>query len=472
MNVPLIDVSLSACRSSSKTMKSIAWILCLFFSITAFLLPALWNGFAIVFFDTGGYLDRVLTMSLYPGRSFLFGLFLWVTSFGWWSFWGPILIQSLLCLWLIHLMLRCHNLPAGPPATAVFCISLSLLTGISWYTSQLMPDILVPLVVLAIWLLGFHWHRLSLHERLGLLATALLGLMSHNSSLALGVGLIAVILMLRAAVYRKNWSISISILPPVAVVAASFVLIPMLNLALSGKATYASGGPVFLFARFVQEGIAQRWLADNCPVANIKLCKMQKHIPNTSEGFLWARNSPLRELGNWSGAAANAELGYVVAESLKDYPGRIFRSSLQATSQQFFMVETGDGLDNYQDYTRKVFSNLSPRISELFNKAGQQRNQMTQQLFNILNRVHVPVAYLSVLGLMMVIGWGLIAKRPDLAGLALFVFLALLGNAFICGALSGPFDRYQSRLIWLATLVVCMAIAGVFRGVHKHETAP
>jgi hypothetical protein len=434
-----------------------AWILCLIFSTLAFLLPALWNGFAIVFFDTGGYLDRVLTMSLYPGRSFLYGLFLWLTSFGWASFWGPILIQSLLCLWMIHLMLRLHDLPAGPTATAIFCIGLSLLTGISWYTSQLMPDILVALVVLALWLLGFHWHKLRLYERMGLLATALLGLMSHNSSLALGIGLIVVILILRAAVCRKGWSISINILPPIAIVAASFVLIPMLNLTLTGKATYASGGPVFLFARFVQEGIAQRWLAENCPIANIKLCKMQKRIPNTSEGFLWAKNSPLRDLGNWTGAAANAELGYVVAESFKDYPDKIFRASLKATSQQFFMVETGDGLDNYQDYTRKVFSNLSPQIAQSFNKARQQSNQFKQQLFDTLNRVDVPVAYLSVLGLMIVIGWGLIAKRSDFVCLALFVFLALLGNAFICGALSGPFDRYQSRLIWLATLVVCMA---------------
>jgi hypothetical protein len=42
--------------------------------------------------------------------------------------------------------------------------------------------------------------------------------------------------------------------------------------------------------------------------------------------------------------------------------------------------------------------------------------------------------------------------------LALFVLLALLGNAFICGVLSNPHDRYQSRLVWLASLVVGMAL--------------
>jgi hypothetical protein len=58
---------------------------------------------------------------------------------------------------------------------------------------------------------------------------------------------------------------------------------------------------------------------------------------------------------------------------------------------------------------------------------------------------------------LLVIGWGLRSGRHDLAAAALFVFIALLGNAFICGALSNPHDRYQGRLAWLAPLVVGMA---------------
>lgn len=439
---------------------SITWFFSFVLSIMAFLVPALWNGFAIVFFDTGGYIDRIVTMKPYPGRSFIYGLFLWGTSLGWWSFWGPICIQSFLCFWVIHLMLRCHGLPASPPAMAFFCIGLSLLTGISWYTSQLMPDILVPLVVLALWLLSFHWHSLKVSERTGLLAFSVLALMSHNSCLALVTGLIPVTLIIRAMVYRAGLPLLTSIMPPVAVVAASLVLIPLLNLGLSGKVTYASGGPVFLFARFVQEGIAQRWLADHCPVPDIDLCKMQKRLPKSSDGFLWSTNSPFQELGGWTGGRANTELEYVVRETIKHYPAPIFQASLQATIKQFFMIETGDGLDNYQDYTQKVFARFSPALVQAFNAAGQQRNLVTQKLFDALNLVNVPLAYLSILGLLLVIGWGVHTGRPAFAGLATFVFFALVGNAFICGALSSPFDRYQSRLVWLATLVVGMAGVG------------
>ena len=37
--------------------------------------------------------------------------------------------------------------------------------------------------------------------------------------------------------------------------------------------------------------------------------------------------------------------------------------------------------------------------------------------------------------------------------------VTLVGNAFICGALSNPHDRYQSRVVWIAVLAVGMVLA-------------
>jgi hypothetical protein len=37
-----------------------------------------------------------------------------------------------------------------------------------------------------------------------------------------------------------------------------------------------------------------------------------------------------------------------------------------------------------------------------------------------------------------------------------FVLVALIGNAIVCGALSNPHDRYQSRLIWLAPFALAL----------------
>jgi hypothetical protein len=38
------------------------------------------------------------------------------------------------------------------------------------------------------------------------------------------------------------------------------------------------------------------------------------------------------------------------------------------------------------------------------------------------------------------------------------VTVAVLANAFACGALSGPHDRYGARIAWIATFTAAIAI--------------
>jgi hypothetical protein len=435
-----------------------AWTLSIVLSIGVFLAPALWNGFAIIFFDTGGYVGRVLDLTLAPGRSLFYGLFLWAASLGWWTFWGPVLLQATATVWVIHNILRCHGLPSGPLATALHCGALGLLTGISWYTSQLLPDILVPLVTLSLWLLAADGRKLSRLNRSGLIALCLLGLLSHMSCMALAMGLVAVLFCIRGVSRWWKWSWTISIFPPAAVVAASLLLMPFLHLVLLGQGGFTPGGPVFIFGRLVQDGIAQRWLAEHCPAPGIKLCEMQDRIPHTADEFLWRGDSPFHEMGGWEGGG-DAEIRYLVRASIKAYPYDFIRTSLRATAEQMVMVATGDGLDEFHAAARGIFVDLNARTRTSLNAARQQRGQITQPLFDGLNLIHRPIAYLSMLGLLIIMGWGWYKKRYDVTALAFFVFLSLLGNAFICGALSNPHDRYQSRLTWIATLVCTMAIS-------------
>ncbi len=440
-------------------IKGLVWGLCLTTSLAVFLAPALWNGFAIVFFDSGGYVGRVLEMNLGFGRSFFYGLFLWAASLGWWSFFGPVAVQSLLTVWLIHLMLRCHDLPAGPLATTLICTGLGVFTSVSWYTSQLMPDLLLPLMVLGLWLFGFCWEKLGRGERTGLALVILLGLMSHMTSMALAIGLAGTLTV--AWFCKKIWlwrRLPLTPLPPAAIVIASLVLMPLFHFFLFDKAGYTPGGPAFIFGRLVQDNIAQRWLAEHCPVQGIKLCDLQERLPNTGDDFLWNGSSPFLDIGGWNGEA-DSELNFLVKECIKSYPGATLWTAMVATAEQMVMVATGDGLDKFHGAARGTFSNsITPDVSLAFNAARQQQEQITQPLFDAMNRVHIPIALFSTFGLLVCVGWGLYARRQGFACLAGFIFVALIGNAFICGALSGPHDRYQSRIVWLAPLVVVMAI--------------
>ena len=65
---------------------------------------------------------------------------------------------------------------------------------------------------------------------------------------------------------------------------------------------------------------------------------------------------------------------------------------------------------------------------------------------------------------------GIVRRRlDDLTLLAATVSVALLGNAFVCGVISGPHDRYGARMVWIATFV---ALIAAFRNFADRPAAP
>jgi hypothetical protein len=86
--------------------------------------------------------------------------------------------------------------------------------------------------------------------------------------------------------------------------------------------------------------------------------------------------------------------------------------------------------------------------------ARQQKGELD---FTAINRLHVPVAWAAMVLLLGVIGLGVSRVLfADLGALAATTALAILTNAFVCGALSNPHDRYGSRITWLALFVVLL----------------
>ncbi len=79
-----------------------------------------------------------------------------------------------------------------------------------------------------------------------------------------------------------------------------------------------------------------------------------------------------------------------------------------------------------------------------------------------MQALHRAVAILGVIACCAALPIAL-RRRHVAAGFAVAVLLALLGNAAITGGLSGPHDRYQSRIMWLAPLTALLATASLFR---------
>jgi len=77
--------------------------------------------------------------------------------------------------------------------------------------------------------------------------------------------------------------------------------------------------------------------------------------------------------------------------------------------------------------------------------------------FALVNRIDVSIGFASMVVLLvaLLLGWRR-AEFVDLALLAATITTVLLANAFVCGVLSNPHDRYGARLIWLGPLVAAL----------------
>ena len=117
------------------------------------LAPALWNGFPLLFFDSGSYLARPFDGSLSPGRSMVYGLVLASGSFA--NFWPVVIVQAALSVWVIALVLRAHGFAGRPLLLVTLTAVLAAATSLPWLAGQLMPDLFSGLAVLALYLLLF-----------------------------------------------------------------------------------------------------------------------------------------------------------------------------------------------------------------------------------------------------------------------------------------------------------------------------
>jgi hypothetical protein len=220
----------------------------------------------------------------------------------------------------------------------------------------------------------------------------------------------------------------------------------------------------------LEDGIVKRYLDDNCARVALKLCHHRNELPPTADQFLWS-DGVFNQLGRFAGLGE--EMRFIVLESLARYPLTQATTATTATARQLAMVATGYGMHNQLWHTYGIMERFIPAQVAPMRRATQQRGDFD---FGPVNLIHVPAAYLSMAGLVALLAAGARRRRIDTVTLAAAtVTLAILGNAFVCGALSGPHDRYGSRIIWPATLIVAIAVAVTPRrqaGTPEHDVDP
>jgi hypothetical protein len=423
------------------------------------LAPAIWNGYPLLQWDTGGYLARWYEGYLVPSRSTVFGLYLHFGEGS--SFWLNLGIQALATLWILQMTLRVFGL-LQPYRLIAIGIVLILGTALPWLASMLLTDIFTGLSVLALFILALHGGKISTIEKAVLFAFIAFSAATHSATLAVLLGLCCLGWMARPML-RRRIAASGLIQGSLSLVAGALMLLSA-NFALSGEVAWTPGGYGVAFGRMLQDGIVTRYLRDHCPREKLKLCPYRDRLPATADQFLWG-SSVFNTLGRFKGLGG--EMEYTVRRSLAEYPVWQAEAALTATAQQLVHVRTGEGTHGWIPHTYGIIERYIPSQLKPMRAAHQQQWQLD---FTGINRLHVPVALASMLLAAILFGHGLWRRKlDDITLLAATATFAVLGNAFVCAVISGPHDRYGARLAWVATFVVLIAAARHFAGDEEHD---
>ncbi|WP_157780932.1 hypothetical protein [Hymenobacter sedentarius] len=420
------------------------------------LYAGLYNGFPLVTSDTGTYLNSALNFTVPDDRPITYGLFARAAALGF-SLWFVVFFQCLILGGLLLRYIREFAPRVAHPAAQLALLTLGVwATGVSWFSSQLMPDIFTPigLMTLALVLLGRSRSGL---ERAAWLALALLAGLMHTSNLltfslvvfGLGLGAWRGGWFSRGLLRRRDWQLA------TAVVLAGWLVLPTLHLAFGGGFTLSRASPAFLMARLNESGILERFLDRECATGHYALCAYRDKLPNDAVTFMWDGNSPLNLAGGWN--ATRAEYQHIIgkiARSPRYYP-YLASETAQATLRQLTHVGLGDGLTPFRENTNPYWKVGEFRTYELKEYLSSMQNHNLLSFSSLNERVYLAYVLALLAGLL---GLSSPAVRRW-AGAPTALLLTVLGlgigaNALVTGALANVLDRLQARTAWLLPFVV------------------
>jgi ABC-type multidrug transport system fused ATPase/permease subunit len=434
--------------SSTSAAARLASIASAIFATVVLLLPALWNRFPILEYDTGGYLARWFEGYLVPSRSTTYGMVLFA---GWpLDFWPVVVLQAAAAVWVIGLMLRIYRSDPVPVALIAIVAALALTTALPWLASELLTDIFAGAAVLGFHALLRHGDRIGTIERLALIVFVAFAVSTHSGTyavvLALALAALAVSLVSNKLVPRRG------VVRAAAALTLGAAMLVGTNYAVGGRLAWTPGGYGLTFARMLEDGIVTRYLNDHCPDSRLRLCPYRQQLPLDADDFLW-NDGVFDKLGRFAGL--DDEMRRIVLESLRDYPTMQIEAALRDTAHQLTAVATGYGVLTTIWHTYGIIERYTPSAVPAMRAARQQRGEIG---FTLINDIDVPVAWLATALLPILAIYGLCnAEFADLGSLAATLTLALMANAVFCAVISHYQDRYGSRLAWIAVLTAALA---------------
>jgi hypothetical protein len=422
----------------------LGWHSLTFMLVVALLMaPALWNGFPLVYYDSEDYVEMAFSFQPIVWRIMTYGMLCSVARF-FGTLWAMPMLHAILVTWVLHEAVMGF---IGRWRHVVFLgvgLALALFTGLPWVSSQLLADVFAGTAVLGIAALAFG-EGLQRWRRIALTVITAIAICVHMSHVGVSAGLLIVLVLMwglsRVLLRMPRPKLGLSALA----IVTGILLVPTTHYFVMGRFVFSEAGQVLQLALFVQNGIAKKYLDEVCPTGvQLEMCDHKDELPRTADEFLWG-DSPFDEMGGWK--ALHDEAGVIVSGAIRTFPLLVLEAATDNFLEQIDSIDSGEDLVPMTWHFVRTMLQRYPNEFKEFRFARQQRRPALN--FAPLNGFQIPInqaAELITL-VLLVVAW----RRRDrtTTGLAILVTAAIIGNAFICGSLSNPHDRYQNRVVWL-----------------------
>lgn len=408
-------------------------------------------------------------------RSPYYGIFLYTLAHKG-TLWLLASVQAFVCAWMLFLLWRAMA-PAAPAWTYyTLMAALSAGTSLPWTAAFAVPDVFAGVLALAAALLLFYRPVLARWETIGVWLTATAAIAFHSSHLLLMLTLVALGLIV-------SWAMKAS---PASRKAFAGLALSAVAVAAGANALYAAciywhtgdelRRPPFLAARVLADGPGRTYLRKSCAEgADWVLCRYKDTPLNDSDKILWSSRKAdgvfNRSSYDMRLRMEDEEMSFVAAAVAHDPWGQ-FKASMRNWGLQLVRVWVDDALRKPSAFLKHKYWGQTNLVG-LLRGAGEcgrlgelcEPKVRITQLASVTEKVLI--AALALLGLTLLtrqslagavqrrsFAWKAPADRANAA--VLFLGAAVILNAAVCGILSGPFPRYQTRIVWLLPAIAML----------------
>lgn len=384
--------------------------------------------------------------------------------------WGMVVVQALIVALALRQVISVLRLARPGWALLMITAGLTVFTQLGLFTSLLMPDVFGGVAILCMVLLLVYPDRLHWVQKAFWWAILVWAIAMHGSYMLTVVALLAVAFL----AFRLLAVPPRSIVRRSGAIVGALIAMTALNLGYQKVLEVKLGGPPkfppFLAARVLADGPGRDYLRSVCPQAGLALCAY-RHLPlDDSDAILWSWEP---EVAVFAPASARVRMQIIeeqapfllgvlrhdawgqASASARNVVLQLGRFGFQETFETYTMAWVAD-----PHYSQEAIGRLMPNRDKCRRDAAACSHPQAWRRIEVVQISAVLVA----LAALAVTLWrsrrdftG--ALRSDLDRLYLLTALigaGLLANALACGVLSGPFDRYQARIIWLALFVAAL----------------